>query len=150
MFPTLFPSFYPNSLINQENIMISRRDGAAEKTRTSTGVTPQRPQRCASTNSATAARSLLRVSECLAPSVGERWYSQHLPTAQDPINRIFTISDKKNNLSTLSLKRRPFPSPFIASGYFARTRYGYKILLSHIFIQKPASTCQRYILKASH
>ena len=30
--------------------------GAAEKTRTSTGVTPQRPQRCASTNSATAAR----------------------------------------------------------------------------------------------
>ena len=29
--------------------------GAAEKTRTSTGVTPQRPQRCASTNSATAA-----------------------------------------------------------------------------------------------
>ena len=29
--------------------------GAVEKTRTSTGVTPQRPQRCASTNSATAA-----------------------------------------------------------------------------------------------
>ncbi len=34
--------------------------GAAEKTRTSTGVTPQRPQRCASTNSATAARSVTR------------------------------------------------------------------------------------------
>ena len=31
-------------------------NGAAEKTRTSTGVSPQRPQRCASTNSATAAR----------------------------------------------------------------------------------------------
>jgi hypothetical protein len=30
--------------------------GAVEKTRTSTGVTPQRPQRCASTNSATTAR----------------------------------------------------------------------------------------------
>ena len=29
--------------------------GAVEKTRTSTGVTPQRPQRCASTNSATTA-----------------------------------------------------------------------------------------------
>ncbi len=32
--------------------------GAAEKTRTSTGITPQRPQRCASTNSATAAHCL--------------------------------------------------------------------------------------------
>ncbi len=31
------------------------RDGAAEKTRTSTGISPQRPQRCASTSSATAA-----------------------------------------------------------------------------------------------
>ena len=30
-------------------------NGAVEKTRTSTGVTPQRPQRCASTNSATTA-----------------------------------------------------------------------------------------------
>ena len=30
-------------------------DGAAEKTRTSTDFTPQRPQRCASTSSATAA-----------------------------------------------------------------------------------------------
>ena len=35
---------------------ISKENGAAEKTRTSTGVSPQRPQRCASTNSATAAR----------------------------------------------------------------------------------------------
>ena len=33
-----------------------RNNGAVEKTRTSTGVTPQRPQRCASTNSATTAR----------------------------------------------------------------------------------------------
>ena len=32
------------------------RTGAVEKTRTSTGLPPQRPQRCASTNSATAAR----------------------------------------------------------------------------------------------
>ncbi len=31
------------------------KNGADEKTRTSTGVTPQRPQRCASTNSATSA-----------------------------------------------------------------------------------------------
>ncbi len=33
--------------------------GAVEKTRTSTGITPQRPQRCASTNSATTAFSRL-------------------------------------------------------------------------------------------
>ena len=32
-----------------------KKNGATEKTRTSTGVTPQRPQRCASTNSATVA-----------------------------------------------------------------------------------------------
>ena len=35
------------------------RTGAVEKTRTSTGVTPQRPQRCASTNSATTALARL-------------------------------------------------------------------------------------------
>ena len=34
--------------------------GAAKKTRTSTGFTPQRPQRCASTNSAMAARMVYR------------------------------------------------------------------------------------------
>ena len=33
------------------------RHGAAKKTRTSTGFRPQRPQRCASTNSAMAARA---------------------------------------------------------------------------------------------
>jgi hypothetical protein len=33
------------------------RSGAAKKTRTSTGFRPQRPQRCASTNSAMAARA---------------------------------------------------------------------------------------------
>ena len=38
-----------------------RNDGAAEKTRTSTGFTPQRPQRCASTSSATAANLILLV-----------------------------------------------------------------------------------------
>ena len=32
------------------------RNGAVEKTRTSTRLLPQRPQRCASTNSATTAR----------------------------------------------------------------------------------------------
>ena len=42
-----------------------KKNGAAEKTRTSTGVSPQRPQRCASTNSATAAR--LR-NPCMSPS----------------------------------------------------------------------------------
>ena len=36
-----------------------RRNGAAEKTRTSTGFIPQRPQRCASTSSATAAIKIL-------------------------------------------------------------------------------------------
>ena len=35
-------------------------NGAAEKTRTSTGVIPQRPQRCASTNSATAALAIIQ------------------------------------------------------------------------------------------
>ena len=36
--------------------MLSKlNNGAVEKIRTSTGVTPQRPQRCASTNSATTA-----------------------------------------------------------------------------------------------
>ena len=37
-------------------------NGAAEKTRTSTDFTPQRPQRCASTSSATAA--LIRILCC--------------------------------------------------------------------------------------
>ena len=41
---------------------LQRRNGAVEKTRTSTGVTPQRPQRCASTNSATTALSLAQVA----------------------------------------------------------------------------------------
>ena len=36
-------------------LSFSGKIGAVEKTRTSTGVTPQRPQRCASTNSATTA-----------------------------------------------------------------------------------------------
>ena len=40
-------------------------NGAAEKTRTSTGVTPQRPQRCASTNSATAASHASRQAALL-------------------------------------------------------------------------------------
>ncbi len=38
-----------------KNRCLMRISGAVEKTRTSTGVTPQRPQRCASTNSATTA-----------------------------------------------------------------------------------------------
>ena len=40
--------------------LVSMRYGAAEKTRTSTGVIPQRPQRCASTNSATAALAIIQ------------------------------------------------------------------------------------------
>lgn len=44
---------------------LSGEDGADERTRTFTGVTPQRPQRCASTNSATSARSGLD-GGCLA------------------------------------------------------------------------------------
>ena len=51
------------------------KDGAAEKTRTSTGLRPQRPQRCASTNSATAAHLLEasagytpRCCDCEAPN----------------------------------------------------------------------------------
>jgi Trk-type K+ transport system membrane component len=37
------------------NLKVTRKDGAVEKTRTSTEFPPQRPQRCASTNSATTA-----------------------------------------------------------------------------------------------
>ena len=47
--------------------------GADERTRTFTGVTPQRPQRCASTNSATSARVVL---------VGRRDIDQPSPTAK--------------------------------------------------------------------
>ena len=46
------PSVVQNMLTYQ---LLSLGDGAAEKTRTSTDFTPQRPQRCASTSSATAA-----------------------------------------------------------------------------------------------
>jgi hypothetical protein len=46
-------------------IYLNESNGAAERTRTFTGVTPQRPQRCASTNSATAARcSVLLEVDC--------------------------------------------------------------------------------------
>lgn len=51
------------------NVLDGAKTGAAEKTRTSTGLTPQRPQRCASTNSATAASSVRQVKQdkgCLA------------------------------------------------------------------------------------
>jgi len=41
----------------QKNPLFSKDVGAVEKTRTSTGFRPQRPQRCASTNSATTAKS---------------------------------------------------------------------------------------------
>lgn len=44
------------------------KSGAAEKTRTSTGFRPQRPQRCASTSSATAARNTRRAD----PAAGRR------------------------------------------------------------------------------
>jgi hypothetical protein len=50
--------------------------GADERTRTFTGVTPQRPQRCASTNSATSARDL---------KVGRRAYSIGPPRCQGGI-----------------------------------------------------------------
>ena len=40
--------------------------GAVEKTRTSTGVSPQRPQRCASTSSATTAPSRTKVGNPFA------------------------------------------------------------------------------------
>ncbi len=43
---------------------LQKKSGAVEKTRTSTGVTPQRPQRCASTNSATTALSRLGEGLC--------------------------------------------------------------------------------------
>ena len=46
-------------------LMYLEFDGAVEKTRTSTGVTPQRPQRCASTNSATTALALAGMARCL-------------------------------------------------------------------------------------
>ena len=46
--------------------------GAAKKTRTSTGFRPQRPQRCASTNSAMAARASTGRRGPLAKPVGRR------------------------------------------------------------------------------
>ena len=49
-----------------------RLSGAAKKTRTSTGFRPQRPQRCASTNSAMAARASTGRRGPLAKPVGRR------------------------------------------------------------------------------
>ena len=46
-----------NNFFHINNLELN--NGAAEKTRTSTDFTPQRPQRCASTSSATAANYLL-------------------------------------------------------------------------------------------
>ncbi len=42
---------------NSNEFLADLKNGAVEKTRTSTGQSPQRPQRCASTNSATTAFS---------------------------------------------------------------------------------------------
>ena len=53
-------SYYKSAKSNKIIVKsIFRVDGAAEKTRTSTGFIPQRPQRCASTSSATAAIKIL-------------------------------------------------------------------------------------------
>ncbi len=46
--------------------------GAVEKTRTSTGFRPQRPQRCASTSSATTALGFIGGKACARPAVGAR------------------------------------------------------------------------------
>jgi hypothetical protein len=54
--------------------------GAVEKTRTSTGVSPQRPQRCASTSSATTAPSRTKVGKSLCGQ--ERATSNHCVASQ--------------------------------------------------------------------
>ena len=53
VYPLLHQSYFRFNYIGLTKGL--RSYGAVEKTRTSTGVTPQRPQRCASTNSATTA-----------------------------------------------------------------------------------------------
>ena len=63
--------------------------GAAEKTRTSTGFRPQRPQRCASTSSATAARVRIAAGraggwQASAPSSGFRLWQWLLAGSLEP------------------------------------------------------------------
>ena len=55
IFHSLFYSLFKIQGICLNINCLDLGDGAAEKTRTSTDFTPQRPQRCASTSSATAA-----------------------------------------------------------------------------------------------
>ena len=59
--------------------------GAAERFRTSTGVTPQRPQRCASTNSATAACHWV----CLAGLLASKYHRPKQALTQMPAPSVF-------------------------------------------------------------
>ena len=74
--------------------------GAVEKTRTSTGVTPQRPQRCASTNSATTARIGLELSPL----------SERLRTCEEANGQKRPTAKCSANQVGQSLQRSPTPS----------------------------------------
>ena len=78
------------------------KDGAVEKTRTSTAFRPQRPQRCASTSSATTARAWDVWRYRYRP--GRRASSKALrvaqrrslrPKAGQTLNRLFTIARRR-------------------------------------------------------
>lgn len=86
--------------------------GAAEKTRTSTGVTPQRPQRCASTNSATAAEEW--AGKASRVDVANRPYSDksnrtHLSKYFQPLAQVF-LPCKTDGMSTQSQNRNTLAS----------------------------------------
>ena len=81
--------------------------GAAEKTRASTGVTPQRPQRCASTNSATAARlrcplyvTFILIYQACFAAQGEK--------VKKPAHQPFRPSALSRRPFAHHLSRRPF------------------------------------------
>ena len=75
--------------------------GAVEKTRTSTGLPPQRPQRCASTNSATTASSHSRVLKEITNLNTESKITFHL----------FSFSVKKEGMNPLHIQTRYTPEP---------------------------------------
>ena len=81
--------------------------GAVEKTRTSTGVSPQRPQRCASTNSATAARlrcplyvTFILIYQACFAAQGEK--------VKKPAHQPFRPSALSRRPFAHHLSRRPF------------------------------------------
>jgi len=61
------PSFVLFAFSKMTVLIREYGNGAVEKTRTSTGFRPQRPQRCASTSSATTALGYVGAAKLLAP-----------------------------------------------------------------------------------